>query len=130
MKTNEQIFDEIREQGFMTEQQMNLLKRRSNASGKDLMDYEFIESIGDGYGIPLTEEQGRKGLVWLYKQMRKRNKVTDVREDEIISTANPSDFRFVCFYDAGNYWRKNFIPVYNLNGMEYYVRGGELCICG
>lgn len=56
MKTNETIFAEIKNQGFMTKQQMQLLKNRSNKHQADLFDYDILETIGDGYGIPLTEE--------------------------------------------------------------------------
>lgn len=130
-KTNEQIFADIRERGMMTEQEMKLLLRRSNAEGKDLLDYNLKEDMNNGYGIPLTEEQGRKALVWLYRQMRKRDKPTGYREDDIIKTAKPTDFTLVCFYNASRYNQRNYyIPVYGLNGMEYRVEGNEIAIVG
>ena len=58
MKTNETIFAEIKNQGFMTKQQMQLLKNRSNHAQTDLFDYDLIDAMNEGYGIPLTEEQG------------------------------------------------------------------------
>ena len=120
MKTNETIFQEIKAQGFITKQQLQLLKNRSNKEQKDLMDYEVLESIADGYGIPLTEEQGKKGLTWLKKFQRKRTgSIYGYREEEIINSATPSDFVFLGFYDAGNGWFKNYLPIYGLNGMEY-----------
>lgn len=127
MKSNEQIFNEIREQGYITESQMNLLKRRCESAGKDIMDYSLVEKMSNGYGVPVTEEQGRKGLIWLYKQMRKRNKPTGYREDAIIQSASASDFLFRGFYSQNGH--SNFMPIYELNGMEYvpfpeiYVRG-------
>ena len=131
-KTNEQIFADIRERGMMTEQEMKLLLRRSNAEGKDLLDYNLKEDMNDGYGIPLSEEQGRKALVWLYRQMRKRDKPTGYREDEIIKTAKPSDFTLICFYDDSfNNMPNHYIPVYGLNGMVYRMeRNGEIAIVG
>ena len=39
MKTNETIFQEIKAQGFITKQQLQLLKNRSNKEQKNLMDY-------------------------------------------------------------------------------------------
>lgn len=123
----QRVFAEIREQGYITEQQMNYLKRRCNAEGKDIMDYSLIEEMGDGYGVPVTEEQGRKGLVWLYKQMCKRNKPTGYREDEIIKSSDASDFRFCGFYSQNGH--SNFMPIYDLNGMEY-VPFPEIYICG
>ena len=54
-KTNEQIFEEIRKRGFMTEQEMKLLKNRSNKEQKDLFDYDLVEEF-KGYGVPIDEE--------------------------------------------------------------------------
>lgn len=121
MKTNDQLFIEISKQGFVTKQQLQLLKNRSNREQKDIIDYDWLESVGDGYGIPLTEEQGVQGLNWL-KRFIKRNGESNVygyREVEIINSASPSDFTFQGLYDAGNEWHRNFLPVYGLNGMEY-----------
>lgn len=120
MKTNDVIFQEVKEQGFITKQQIQLLKNRSNKEQKDLMDYDLIKSIADGYGIPLTEEQGKQGLTWLKRFQRKRTaSIYGYREDEIINNAFPSDFVFLGFYDAGNKWFKLYLPIYGLNGMEY-----------
>lgn len=55
MKTLESIFSEIKEAGVITKRQIQLLKSRSNRQQKDVIDYAWLESIGDGYGIPLTE---------------------------------------------------------------------------
>lgn len=120
MKTNETIFQEIKEQGFITKQQLQLLKNRSNKEQKDLMDYDLLESIADGYGIPVTEEQGQQGLTWLKKFQRKRTgSIYGYREEQIIKDAKPGDFVFLGFYDAGNGWLKNYLPIYGLNGMQY-----------
>lgn len=58
MKTNETIFKEITENGVITKQQLQLLKIRSNKQQKDVINYDWLQSVGDGYGIPLTVEQG------------------------------------------------------------------------
>lgn len=130
-KTNEQIFADIRERGMMTEQEMNLLKRRFNADGKDSMDYGLKEELGNGRGIPLTAEQGAKGLRWLQREAHKRNTVCGYREIDIIDNAKPTDFMFVCFHNASN-WNQFawFIPIFNLNGMKYYVDRDGLQIVG
>ena len=52
------------------------------------------------------------------------------REIEIIKSATPEDFSFVCFYDAGNGWYRNYIPIYNVAGMEYFVSGGKINVIG
>ena len=118
MKTNELIYKEIMESGVITEANMKLLKNRSNKAGRDLFDYNFLESFSDGYGIPLTAEQGEKGLIWLKKFIRKGN-VYGYRELEIIQNATPSDFLFQGFYDAGNYSNHYYLPIYSVNGMQY-----------
>ena len=117
MKTNELIYKEISESGVITEANMKLLKNRSNKAGSDLFDYDFLESFLDGCGIPLTVDQGEKGLLWLKKFIRKD--VYGYRELEIVQNATPSDFLFQGFYDAGNYSRHYYLPIYSLNGMQY-----------
>lgn len=121
MKTLESIFSEIKENGVITKQQLQLLKNRSNKQQQDVIDYDWLESIGDGYGIPLTEEQGVQGLNWLKKFIKKNGEsnVYGYRELEIIGNASPSDSVFKGFYDAGNGWARSFLPIYQLNGMEY-----------
>ena len=131
MKTtnNTAIFENIHERGYMTEKEMLLLKSRSNKAQKDLFQYdEFSEYI------PISEEWANKGIQWL-KSLLKKNGEPKAgqnlgdREIEIIKTATPEDFTFVCFYDAGN-WNRYYIPVYNVAGMEYRVEGGRIVVTG
>ena len=116
--TNNTIFENIHERGYMTEREMLLLKSRSNKAQKDLFDYEIDT---DGYGIPLDEEWANKGLQWL-KSLVKKNGEPKAgqnlgdREIEIIKAAKAEDFTFVCFFDAGNGWYRNYVPVYNIAG--------------
>ena len=100
---------------------MKLLKNRSNKAGRDLFDYDFLENFADGCGIPLTVDQGSKGLLWLKKFIRKdgSSNVYGYRELEIIKNATPSDLLFHGFYDAGNYLSHYYLPIYSLNGMQY-----------
>ena len=121
MKTIESIYKEISESGFITEANMQLLKNRSNKSGRDLFDYDFLETFSDGCGIPLTIEQGAKGLLWLKKFIHKdgSSNIYGYRELDIIKNATPSDLLFHGFYDAGNYLNHYYLPVYSLNGMQY-----------
>ena len=113
MTTNETIFEEIRETGIITEKQISLLKRRSNAAQKDIFDYDLLDSMP----ICMTPEQGAKGLAWLKRFVKKG--VYGYRELEILKTAKPEDFEFRGFYDAGNAWNHYYVPIYELNGMEY-----------
>ena len=131
MKTtnNATIFENIHELGYMEEREMLLLKSRSNKAQKDLFQYdEFSEYI------PLSKEWANKGLQWLKSLMKKNGEPKagqslGDREIEIIKTAKPEDFSFVCFYDAGN-WNRYYMPVYNVAGMEYRVEAGRIVVTG
>ena len=128
--TNDTIFENIHERGYMTEKEMLLLKSRSNKAQKDLFQYdEFSEYI------PLSEEWSNKGLQWLKSLLKKNGEPKagqnlGFREIEIIKTATASDFTFVCFYDAGNCFYHYYLPVYNVAGMEYRVEGGRIVVTG
>ena len=130
MKTtnNATIFENIHERGYMTEKEMLLLKSRSNKAQKDIFQYdEFSEYI------PLSEEWANKGLQWLKSLLKKNGEpkagqTLGDRVIEIIKTAKPEDFRFMYFYDAGNGWHRNYIPVYNVAGMEYREEGGRIVV--
>ena len=128
--TNNTIFENIHERGYMEEREMLLLKSRSNKAQHDLFNYDKFTEY-----IPLSEEWSNKGLQWLKSLIKKNGEPKagqnlGYREIEIINTAKPSDFSFVCFYDAGNGWYRNYLPVYNVAGMEYYVSGGFIQVVG
>ena len=128
--TNNTIFENIHERGYMTEREMLLLKSRSNKAQKDLFQYdEFSEYV------PLSEEWANKGIQRLKSLLKKNGEPKagqnlGYREIEIIKSAKPSEFSFVCFYDAGNGWYRNYIPVYNVAGMEYRVEAGRIVVTG
>ena len=132
MKTtnNATIFEQIKTRGYMTEREMLLLKSRSNKAQKDLFQYdEFSEYI------PLSEEWANKGLQWLKSLLKKNGEPKagqnlGYREIETIKNATASDFTFVCFYDNGRGWYRNFVPVYNVAGMEYSVEAGRIVVIG
>ena len=132
MKTtnNAKIFEQIKERGYMEEREMLLLKSRSNKAQKDLFQYdEFSEYIS------LSEEWANKGIQWLKSLLKKNGEPKagqnlGYREIEIIKTAKPEDFTFVCFYDNGNGRFRNYLPVYNVAGMEYFVSGGNINVIG
>lgn len=132
MKTtnNATIFENIHERGYMEEREMLLLKSRSNKAQKDLFQYdEFSEYI------PLSEEWAEKGLKWLKSLLKKNGEPKagqslGYREIEIIKNATPEDFSFVCFHDTGNKFYYNYVPVYNVAGMDYFVYGGTIQVIG
>ena len=124
------ISENIHERGYMTEKEMLLLKSRSNKAQKDLFNYdEFTEYI------PLSEEWANKGLQWLKSLLKKNGEPKagqnlGFREIEIIKNATPKDFSFVCFHDTGNKFYYNYVPVYNVAGMDYFVSGGNIKVIG
>lgn len=115
MRTNLEIFQSIKETGFITESDLNLLKSRSNKAQKDLFDYDIL----DHQDIKITPSQGANGLKWLKSFVDKYNSPYGYREISIIQESTENDFTFRGFYDAGNGWYKNYLPIYELNGMEY-----------
>ena len=128
--TNNTIFENIHERGYMTEKEMLLLKSRSNKAQKDLFQYDEFSDY-----IPLSEDWANKGIQWLKSLIKKNGEPKagqnlGYREIEIIKNATADDFTFVCFYDAGNGWYRNYIPVYNVVGMEYRVEGGRIVVTG
>ncbi len=132
MKTtnNATIFENIHERGYMTEKEMLILKSRSNKAQKDIFQYDEFNEY-----IPLSEEWANKGIQWLKSLLKKNGEPKagqnlGYREIEIIKNATASDFTFVYFYDAGNGWYRNFVPVYNVAGMEYRVEAGRIVVTG
>ena len=129
MKANESIIAEVAERGYITEKEINLLKCRSNREGRDVINYELL-----GDGVPVTTEQGAKGLLWLKKLLKRNGEPREGqnlgwREIDIIKSATENDFSFVCLYDCGNR-SSNFVPVYRCGAMEYYVLGGKINVVG
>ena len=128
--TNNTIFENIHERGYMTEKEMLLLKSRSNKAQKDLFQYDEFSDY-----IPMSEEWANKGINWLKSLVKKNGEPKagqnlGYREIEIIKTATASDFTFVCFYDAGNCFYHYYLPVYNVAGMEYFVSGSTIKVIG
>ena len=128
--TNNTIFENIHERGYMTEREMLLLKSRSNKAQKDLFNYDEFNEY-----IPLSEEWSNKGLKWLKSLLKKNGEPKagqnlGEREIEIIKTATASAFKFGYFYDNGNGWYRNYVPVYNVAGMEYRVEAGRIVVIG
>lgn len=131
MKTlNDKIFENIHKRGYMEEREMLMLKSRSNKAQKDLFNYDEFNEY-----IPLSEEWAEKGLKWLKSLLKKNGEPKagqnlGFREIEIIKSATASDFSFVCFHDTGNKFYYNYVPVYNVAGMDYFVYGGKINVIG
>ena len=130
--TTNAMLEQIKARGFMTEREMLTLKSRSNKAQKDLLDYDTLTPEG---GIPIAPEWGAKGIQWLRSLLTskgepRKGQNLGYREIEIIKTARPEDFRFNYFYDNGRGWYHNFVPVYYIDGMEYFVEGGYIKVIG
>ena len=130
MKTNESIITEVAERGYITEKEISLLKCRSNREGRDVINYELL-----GEEVPVTPEQGAKGLLWLKKLLKRNGEPREgqnmgYREINIIKNATGNGFSFVCLYDCGNKSFSSFVPVYRCGAMEYYVIGGKINVVG
>lgn len=133
--TNETIFENVRQNCYISEREINLMKNRSNKEGHDLFNYDLVDEVGEGYGVPVTPEQGAKGLHWLQGLIKrngqpKAGQNLDYREIEIIKTATANDFTFCGFYNAGNRYFSVFVPVYRCGAMEYYVLDGKIQVVG
>lgn len=133
--TNDQIFENVRQNCYISEREINLLKNRSNKEGHDLFNYDLIDEVGEGYGVPVTPEQGARGLHWLQGLIKRNGEPKSgqnlgYREIEIIKNATKDDFSFVGFYDAGNRYFSVFVPIYRCDAMEYYVFDGKIQVVG
>lgn len=130
MKTStKELIASIAERGYITENEINLLKRRANAGDKN------IDGIYDIDYLPLTPEQTAKAVVWLRslhytpKGKVRTNSPFGYREIAIIDSAD-IEMEFHGFYDVGNRYVRSNVPLYGCNGMEYYVVGGKINIVG
>ena len=130
--TTNAMIAQIKERGFMTEREMLTLKSRSDKAQKDLLDYD---TLTPDEGIPIAPEWSEKGIQWLRSLLTKKGEPRkgqnlDSREIEIIKTARPEDIRFNYFYDNGRGWYRNYVPVYSIRGMEYFVECGNIKVIG
>lgn len=130
MKTTD-LIKNIEEKGIITEREILLLKRRANNGDIDAANFY----PGSGKVIEVTDEQSEKGFKWLYNLYKtpagkeRKNNPFGYREMDILDNYNGERFTFVGFYDDLNRFRSCYIPIYELNGMEYYYNG-EIHIVG
>lgn len=113
----EPLLKEIKQSGVITEDQIQTLKKRSNDLRRNVINYNWIERAGNGYGIPLTKEQGAKELDWIRSFVEKN--IYRAKDIEVIQNASPSDFVFKGLYNNGVGSWCNYLPIYEINGIEY-----------
>lgn len=130
MKTTD-LIKSIEEKGIITEREILLLKRRANNGDRDAANfYPGCDRV-----IETTNEQSEKSFKWLYNLYKtptgkvRENNPFGYREMDILDNYKGERFTFVGFYDAGNRFYSCYIPIYELNGMEYYYNR-ELHIVG
>lgn len=111
------LFKEIKQSGVITKDQIQTLKKRSNDLRRNVINYNWMDRVGNGYGIPLTEEQGAKELDWIKSFVGKY--IYRYKDIEIIKNASPSDFFFKGFYNNGIGNWCYYLPIYEINGIEY-----------
>ena len=130
--SNAELVETIKEQGFVTEQQIMLLKNRMNKSRES---FEEIMDLSDEImPIRLTEEQSEKGREWLLRKNLKNNgefrKNATLSEYEISVLKNPQTAAYLDdFYNLGNIYISNHVPIYRYenenDAFDYYVQGGD-----
>ena len=130
--SNSELVETIKEQGFATEKQINLIKRRINK--RDESASEMFNSLDSVMPIKLTAEQTAKGREWLLRKNLKNNgqfrKNATLSENNISILKDAKTEAYLSeFYDLGNGYITNNVPIYRYenenDAFDYYVRGGD-----
>ena len=131
--SNSELVETIKEQGFITEKQIMLLKKRLNNSRESA--HEMFNLLDSVMPIKLTAEQTAKGREWLLRKNLKNNgqfrKNATLSENNISVLKNAKTEAYLSnFYDLGNRYIINNVPIYrykNANDcFEYYVQFGDV----
>jgi hypothetical protein len=130
-------FKNIMETNTITEKEINLIKLRMNNDKVDDFTQEAIDFIWDN-SPQLTSDQNKKGIDYLRNLWKsptgkeRTNNPFGYREQDALETFEYFELRG--FYDAGNRYRKFYVPLYTCVGaetsFEYYISGGEINIVG
>lgn len=120
--------------------QQNYLFKLLNGSDADMSKaFKDILHSSEFEGVELSDEQVLKGFDWLKNLMvtpngkERKNNPFGYREQDALQ--NFGTIKLKGYYDAGNYYRSYFIPIYDVYskdgyGFEYYVNGGKIHITG
>jgi hypothetical protein len=131
-KKTKSILDNIQKNDYISENEINLLKRRYNANENDESVKEVLDYIDKETYINLEPSQNKKGYDFLMKLWKTPNgKVREGnpfgnREQNILD--NFSHFGFYGFNNAGRYGRNQYEPIYIVfskdgSAFEYYYLG-------
>ena len=129
--SNSELVETIKEQGFATEKQIQLLKSRMNKSRENA--YEINDLTANIMPIKLTAEQTAKGREWLLRKNLKNNgefrKNATLSEIETSVLKNAKEAYLSDFYDLGDGIFSNNVPIYRYENendyFEYYVQFGD-----
>ena len=130
--SNSELVETIKEQGFITEKQINLIKKRINKSDESASEmFNLLDSV---MPIILTAEQTAKGREWLLRKNLKNNgqfrKNATLSENNISVLKDAKTEAYLSeFYYLGNGFITNNSPIYRYANsddyFEYYVQGGD-----
>ena len=130
--SNTELVETIKEQGFATEKQIQLLKSRMNKSRENAS--EINDLTANIMPIKLTAEQTAKGREWLLRKNLKNNgqlRKNATLSDNAISVLKDAKTEAYLsdFYDLGNGYITNNVPIYRFenenDAFDYYVQGGD-----
>ncbi len=136
-RTNKQILEFVRENGYITERDILNLKSRLNNGRMTGSEADEITGLHPS----VTDEQARKGFAWLWNlykspsgKVRKHNPF-GAREVAALGDGWDASARFTFdgFVNVGRFV-SYYVPVYTLergdDTFQYYVNGGQIVICG
>ena len=133
MISNSELVKTIKKQGFATEQQINLIKRRINKSDESASEmFNLLDSV---MPIRLTEEQKNKAAKWICDKNFKKN--GDCRKncilgikDEYVVT-HPKYLYLKSFYAYGNYYHDCVYDLFSHSmGFQYIIGANNIKIIG
>ena len=129
---NKELVETIKNQGFATEKQIQLLKSRMNKSRENAS--EINDLTANIMPSKLTAEQTAKGREWLLRKNLKNNgqlRKNATLSDNAISILKDAKTEAYLsdFYDLGNGYITNNVPIYRYknenDAFDYYVQGGD-----
>lgn len=134
------LASDIAKRGQITEREKQLIQNRLNRYQSEVRHEDYVHMFDNG-DISVTDEQARKGFLWLWNQYitpkgkHRKNNPFGYRERVVLIEARDSGakFTFDGFYCAGRYGRQ-YVPLYSLynneGSFQYYVYGGKINIVG
>jgi hypothetical protein len=130
-------FKNIMETNTITEKEINLIKNRMNNDKVDEATQQVIDYIWEN-SPKLTPDQNKKGIEFLRNLWKsptgkeRTNNPFGYREQDTLETFEYFELRG--FYDAGNRYRKFYVPLYTCVGadstFEYAFYNGQVNILG